>query len=228
MQCVIFAAGEGLRMRPLTLNIPKPLLKVAGKPILRHIAEALPLESDELILVVGYLGKQIQDFCGNEFLGRPVTYIWQEKKLGTANALKLCRPHLRGERFLVLNADDLHGRESLSACLRHERCLMVAEHDDPGRFGVVTLNADGTVFEIVEKPENPRSNVVSTGAMVLDNAIFDYEPDLHPNGEYYLANMLDKMLKGGHRVAAVNTRDWFPIGSPQDLAAAEDFIAKKF
>jgi NDP-sugar pyrophosphorylase family protein len=221
MQCVILAAGEGLRMRPLTLETPKPLLKVNGKPILERIIEVLPSEIDELVLVVGYRGAHIRSFCGSRFLGRPVTYVEQEKKLGTANALELCRPHLAGERFLVLNADDLHSRESLAECVRYEKALVVAEHPNPERFGVVTLNADGTVSEVIEKPEHPASNIVSTGAMVTDHAIFNYKADLHPNGEYYLANAFNKMLKDGHRVVAVRTAGWFPIGTPEDLAAAE-------
>jgi len=226
MKCVILAAGEGLRMRPLTIDTPKPLLKVGGKPIIERIVQILPPEIDELILVVGYLGEKIRNFCGEKFLGRPVTYVWQEKKLGTADALKRCRPHLNEDRFMVLNADDLYGRKSFDDFLnlRKERGLLVAEHADPRRFGVVTLNPDGTVFEVIEKPENPKSNLVSTGAMILDSAIFNFEADMHPNGEYYLANMFDKMLKGGHRVYAVKTAEWFPIATPQDLLAAENFV----
>ena len=212
-------------MRPLTLHTPKPLLTVAGKPLLQHIAEALPAEVDELVVVVGYLGEKVRDFCGERFLGRPVTYVRQEKKLGTADALRRCRPHLHEGRFLVLNGDDILGRGCLAECIRHERALVVAEHDEPQRFGVVTLREDGTVAEVIEKPEAPQSNLVSTGAMLLDQVIFQYEPDVHPNGEYYLANMFDKMLKGGHRVSGVRTSEWFPLAAPQDLVAAEAFVS---
>lgn len=208
-------------MRPLTLNTPKPLIKIGGKPILQRIAEVLPDEINELILVIGYLRNQIKDFCGNDFAGRPVTYVLQEKKLGTADALKRCKPNLGNEKFLVLNADDLHSPRSLSECLKYDRALLVAEHKDPKRFGVVTLNPDGTVREVIEKPENPASNIVSTGAMVLDEAIFNCEADLHPNGEYYLTSAFNKMLKAGHRVSAVKTNDWFPISTLEDLAEAE-------
>lgn len=214
-------------MRPLTLTTPKPLLTVAGKPLVQHIAEALPPEVNELILVIGYLGEKIQGFCGERFAGRPVRYVRQEKKLGTADALKRCRPFLAGDRFLVVNGDDLIGRECLRECMRHDRALVVAEHDEPQRFGVVTLRADGTVAEVIEKPAEPQSNLVSTGVMLLDEEIFRYEPELHPNGEYYLANMFDKMLKGGHMVHAVKTAEWFPIAAPEDLPAAELFARRR-
>lgn len=223
MKCVILAAGEGVRMRPLTLENPKPLLKIAGKPLLQYIVGALPDEVDELILVVGYLGGKIRDFCGTNFLGRPVSYVWQEKKLGTGHALKLCEPHLKNGRFLMLYADDLHSRKGLQECLKHERVILVMEHREPQRFGVVSLNPDGSIENIIEKPEKPASNLVSTGAMILDANIFRYDPDLHSNGEYYLTSMVAKMLTQ-HKVMAVQTRQWFPIASPPDLEAGEEFL----
>lgn len=210
-------------MRPLTLTTPKPLLPIGGRPILEHIGNALPSQITELILVVGYLGDHIRAFCGERFFGRPVTYVHQERKLGTAHALKLCRNKLNGERFLLLYADDLHDRGGLDAMLAHPRSLLVAEHPEPRRFGVVTLHPDGTIAGIAEKPERPLSNLVSTGAMVLDRRIFNYEPELHPNGEYYLTSMFDKMIRDVPMMA-VETTGWFPIAAPEDLLAAEHFL----
>ena len=90
-------------MRPLTLEKPKPLIEVAGKSLLQHIWELLPAEIDEVILVVGYKGEMIRDFIGDTFLGKKVTYVTQERKLGTADAVRLCLPFLvKGERFLLL------------------------------------------------------------------------------------------------------------------------------
>jgi NDP-sugar pyrophosphorylase family protein len=224
MQGVIFAAGEGLRMRPLTLDTPKPLLKVASRPLIQHIVESLPLEIDELLIVIGYLGDKIRAFCGERFLGRKVRYVFQEKKLGTADALKRCRPYLKKERFLVLNGDDLFHPAELYECLKYKKALLVAEHHEPQRFGVVTLREDGTIARIVEKPEAPESNIVSTGALLTDEKIFDFEPERHPNGEYYVADMLDKMIRSGERVWAVKTAGWFPIATPEDLLLAENFL----
>ena len=224
MKCVILAAGEGKRMRPLTLATPKPLLAVAGRPILEHIVGVIPGEITELIMVIGYRGDQIQDFCGTNFLGRKVRYVWQGEKLGTGLALKLCQSLVGNERFLLVYADDLYGAGGMAECLSHPRSLLVTEHPEPQRFGVVTLHPDGTVASIVEKPEQPSSNLVSTGAMVLDEHIFRYQPELHSNGEYYLTSMISRLVRD-HRVAGVKTESWFPIGSPEDLDTAEEFIA---
>ncbi len=210
-------------MRPLTENTPKPLLKVGEQTILEQIISRLPGEVDELILVVGYLGQQIMDFCGEEFCGRKVQYVWQEKKLGTYNALKICEPHIeKGERFLMLFADDIHGGEGIEECLKYERALIVEETDEPWKFGIVELNEDMSIIDIIEKPENPPSNLASTGVLLLDTKIFDYEADLHPNGEYYLTSALSKMLKDGHKVYAVKSTMWLPIGYPDDIQKAEE------
>ena len=224
MKAIILAAGEGVRMRPLTDNIPKPLIKVSGKILLEQIISRLPKEVDELILVVGYLGRQIVDFCGKEFLGRKVQYVWQEKKLGTFHALKLCQHLINpGERFFMLFADDIHGKEGIAECLKYERALIVEETKEPWKFGIVKLNTDNSIIDIVEKPEkDPPSNLASTGVLLLDSKIFDYEADLHSNGEYYLTSALSKMLKEGHKVYAVKSTLWIPIGYPEDIKKAEE------
>ena len=212
-------------MRPFTLKTPKPLLKVGGRPILEHIVSRLPDVIDKLILVIGYLGEQIKDYCGDEFLGKQVHYVWQEKKLGTYHALKLCKPLIeRGERFLVLYADDIHGKEGIENCLNHKRALIVEKAEDPRKFGVVCLNNDNNIAEIVEKPENPPSNFVSAGVLLLDSKIFEYEAEPHPNGEYYLTNALSKMLRDGHKVFAVKSTMWLPIGCPEDIRKAEEVM----
>jgi glucose-1-phosphate thymidylyltransferase len=183
----------------------------------------LPKEVDELVLVVGYLGQQIVDFCKDEFCGRKVQYIWQEKKLGTYHALKICQHLLEpDEKFLMLFADDIHGAEGIAECLKYERALIVEETQEPWKFGIVELRDDNSIIDIIEKPENPASNFASTGVFLLDAKIFDYEADLHLNGEYYLTSALSKMLKDGHKVYAVKSALWLPIGYPDDIKKAEE------
>ena len=228
MKAIILAAGEGARMRPLTLKIPKPLLKVGGRPILEYIVSRLPDAINELILVVGYMGERIKDYCGDNFLGKQTRYIWQDKQLGTYHALKLCESLIKkNERFLVLCADDIHGKKGIENCLNYKYALVVAEVKDPRRFGVVRLNNDSSVAEIKEKPENPFSNLVSTGILLLDSEIFKYKADIHPNGEYYLTDALSKMLKDGHKIFAVKSTLWLPIGHPEDIKKAEEIMRER-
>lgn len=191
MQCVILAAGKGTRLRPLTDTCPKPLVTVAGKALLDHIVEALPSSVDEIILVIGYLGEQIQDYCKEEFHGRKVTYVFQEKQEGTAHALWLCKDLLKG-RFLFMFADDIHGKNDIAKAATYSRALLTMRSETPERFGVVVQNPDSTLSEIIEKPAHPPSNLVSTGAMVLDTHIFEFEPQNPVNGEYYLTEVIER------------------------------------
>ena len=210
-------------MRPLTLEKPKPLLTVNGKPLIEHIIDNLPKEIDELIVVVGYKGEQIWEFLGENFNGLKVQYVWQKEKLGTGHALKLCQPMLGDGKFMMLFADDIHGREGLERLLNHDRAILTAEVDDPRRFGVVHADAKGKIIDFEEKPENPKSKIVSTGAMTLDGRIFKYEPSLHQNGEYYLTTMIEQMLKE-HEVFAVPSSSWIPTATPEDLKRAEEIL----
>lgn len=223
MRCIILAAGEGVRMRPLTLATPKPMIKVCGRPLLEHIIDALPAEVDELILVVGYLREQIRDYFGDSFKRFKINYIVQENKLGTYNALKLCEHLLRlEERFLLIYADDLHDPIALSLCAKSDGpSLVVDESKNPSRFGVVELADDESITSIEEKPENPKTNLVLTGAQLLTREVLSFPARQHPNGEYYLTDSIAQMIEAGRKIYAVKTNFWLPIGYPEDIKKAE-------
>jgi len=225
MQCVILAAGKGTRLRPLTDNCPKPLVKVAGKPLLDHIVEALPTAVDELIIVVGYLGGMIEEYCGKEFHGRKVTYITQEEQKGTAHALWLCKDLIKG-RFLFLFADDLHGKEDLARATSYIRSILVASVSNPEKFGIVVRNPDGTLGLMIEKPEHAPSNCASTGAMILDDHIFEFEPETPVKGEYYLTEVIERYAQE-YPIAVVEEHLWIPIGYPEDIIRAETILGVK-
>lgn len=226
MKAVILAAGEGKRLHPLTLTRPKPLVHLLDKPLIEHIWEALPETVDEVVLVVGYKGDMLREFLGKKFQGRRVTYVEQEKAGGTAYAINLCRKHLVGEeKFLVMYADDLHGTLGIAKCLEHDAALLVAQVEDPRRFGVVVRNANGTVERIDEKPENPESNLAATGVYVLTPKIFDYYEERPRAGEYYLTEMIEGFIQD-YSMHVVESDFWLPIAYPEDIARAERLIRK--
>ena len=224
MQCVILAAGKGTRLRPLTENLPKPLVEVGGKTLLDHIVEALPSSVDELIIVTGYLGHMIEEYCGGEFHGRKVTYVTQEEQNGTAKALWLCKDLIRG-RFLFLFADDIHGKEDLARATSYVRSMLVASVPDPERFGIVVRNPDGTLGMMIEKPEHAPSNCASTGAMVLDEHIFEFEPETTVKGEYYLTEVIERYAQK-YPIAVVEQTKWVPIANIDDVENANKLFAK--
>ncbi len=219
MQCVILAAGKGTRLRPLTDTTPKPLVSVAGKPLLDHIVQALPSAIEELIIVHGYLGDQIQNHCGDEFYGRKVTYVEQTEQKGTGDALWRCKDLIKG-RFLYMFADDLHGRDDIARATSFTRSMLTLTTPTPERFGIVVRNPDGTMSEIVEKPKNAPSNLASTGVFVLDQYIFDFPPQVETNGEFFHTDMIREYAKK-YPIAVVEQKTWIPVGYPEDIQTAE-------
>ncbi|MEQ1790600.1 MAG: sugar phosphate nucleotidyltransferase [Rickettsiales bacterium] len=223
MQCVILAAGKGTRMRPLTEHVPKPLVKVCGKPLLQHIVEALPSEIDEIILVVNYLEDQIRAYCGEEFCGRKVKYVTQANPAGgTGDALRCAEPLLRG-RFLFMYADDIHGAKTLKDVVSYPYAMLAAHSEEPQHFGVLELNDDMTLKSIHEKPEIPPSNLINIGGMVLDTDIFSYEAKPSASGEIYITDMVTAFAKD-HPVVVLEQYVWIPVGKPEDIILAEECL----
>tara|TARA_B100000508_G_scaffold91084_1_gene70974 strand:+ start:6931 stop:7629 length:699 start_codon:yes stop_codon:yes gene_type:complete len=225
MQCVILAGGKGTRLRPLTENTPKPLVKVAGKALLDHIVDAIPNSITEFIIVTGYLGEQIREHCGEEYKGRKVTYIHQAEQKGTGHALWLCKDLLKG-RFLYMFADDIHGKDDLARAVSYTRSMLVLTTETPERFGIAVRNPDGTLAEFVEKPETPPSNLASTGVFVLDDKIFDYKLEVETKGEFYHTDVIKEYAKD-YPIAVVEQGLWMPIGYPEDVEKAEKFLTAR-
>lgn len=211
-------------MQPLTLERPKPLVLVAGKPLLEHIIDALPSAVDEIILVVGYKADMITQHFGDSYQGRRMRYVLQWMAAGTAHALSMAAPLLNGKRFFMLNADDIHGMQALEEALNYPLALLAATHAEPSKFGVIELNADHTLASIIEKPLNPPSNLISTGAMILDSRIFNYEAARHQNGEYFMTYPLGLFAKE-HPITVVEQELWIPVGYLEDISGAERRLA---
>ncbi len=226
MQCVILVAGEGTRMRPLTLEKPKPLIEVYGKPILWHIVEALPSVIDEIILVVSYKREMIREYCGKDFLGRKVRYIVQENpKGGTGDALMQAKGVVK-RKFLIMYGDDIHGADALSQVVERESGMLAIHSDVPQHYGVLDLNADGTLRSIVEKPENPPSDLINIGGFVVSDDIFAHEPSVSHLGEVLLTDMVTEYAKH-HPVSVIEQSLWLPLGRPEDIAKAEAVLCPK-
>ena len=227
MKAIILAAGEGVRMRPLTYTTPKPLIKFGGKSLLEHLVLSFPKKITELVLVIGYLGEKIKEYCGDTFCGRPVTYVWQKEKKGTYHALELCKSLLEeNESFAVFYADDLIDQTTFKTCLEYDLAAITKTVDNPRRFGIITLNKDGSIKDIVEKPDHPESNLALVSGFVLNNSIFNYAPIQASNGEYYLSTAVSRMARD-YKIFSVQACSWIPIGTLGDLEKAEKLSKRK-
>lgn len=207
-------------MRPLTITIPKPLVStIQARPLLDHIISALPENVDEIILVVGYLREKIVEYFGDHYQRFRIEYVRQQKPTGTYSALELCERHLKtGEPFLVMYADDLYGPEPIQEiAASKELALLASRVKDPRKFGVLEVDDQGFITGIEEKPLRPKSNLVSTGVMLLDDRVFRFPPPPGAKGECVLADSVGLMIQGGIRFRSILTDDWFPLADLKDL-----------
>lgn len=224
MQIVILAAGRGTRMKDLTGSIPKPMLEIKGRPILAYKLEALPAEIEEVIFVIGYLGNKIQQYFGDSYAGRKISYVVQEKLDGSGGAL-LCAKNLLKNDFLVMMGDDLYMRSDVSLCMKNDLAILCLEINNPKRFGTITLDEKGQLLEIAEKREISGPALVNTGLYKLNKKFFDYPLVSIGNGEYGLPQTLALMAKD-YAVKIEKASDWFAIGNPEDLEQAQKIIDK--
>lgn len=224
MQIVILVAGRGTRMGELTKDTPKSMLEIKGKPILAHKIEALPQEIDEVILVVGYLKEKISAYFGNEYDGRKISYVEQKKLDGTGGAIHLAKDLVKG-KFLVMMGDDFYAKKDIENMIKFELGILGLEVGDPERFGVIKLDGNGEVIDIVEKPKMDGPALANIGLYVLNQDFFNYPLVDLGNGEFGLPQTMIQM-KDKYEIHTQIASDWFPIGNPDDLKKAEEIIDK--
>ena len=227
MQAIVLAAGEGSRMRPLTANRPKVMLPVAGKPLLEHIIiRARSAGVNSFVLVVGYGQNSIRSyFDDGQRMGVEIDYAIQDKQLGTGHALMAAR-HKAADRFMVLNGDVLPDIGSLRDMVAQEAAVSAIRVDDPSRYGVF-LERDGYFESVMEKSENPPSNLANAGIYVFKESIFDAleKTPLSTRGEYELTDGLN-LLATKEKIRIVSLKSWLEIGRPWDILAANEIMLK--
>lgn len=223
MQTVVLAAGQGTRIRPLSDRRPKPMLPVAGRPILEHVAEAaVDAGTDELVFVIGYEGTAVTDHFGDSFQGVPITYCEQPHPDGTADALAAANGHIDG-RFAVLNGDNLYDPASVASLFERETGIGVHRVTEPSRYGVVEFDG-GRATDIVEKPANPSSRYANVGAYVLPpDSLDELDVPRSERGEYELTDMLARLIRTD-TVDVVEFDRWIDVGRPWDLLAANELL----
>jgi bifunctional UDP-N-acetylglucosamine pyrophosphorylase/glucosamine-1-phosphate N-acetyltransferase len=221
MQAVILAAGQGKRLRPLTDSMPKPMVSLLGKPILEYTIDFLPADVDDLIIVVGYHADAIKNYFGSSWKGRRIQYVEQKEARGTADALFQTQPLLTGGRFLLVNGDNVNDMGQPASAFDHDFAIFAVEHPDPKRFGVIETNDDGTLKRIVEKPEHPATNLISTGSMILSPGIFDTTLVLHPvHNEFFIPDLMTQIM-AREPVQVLMQDFWVAVDRPEDIPKAE-------
>ena len=222
MKALIPAAGIGTRLRPHTLNKPKALLPVAGKPILAHIVDDLRLAGiDEFVLVVGFEGEAVRAWFRGAYPGVPVTFVEQTERLGLGHAVWTAREAVGEAPFFCILGDTILKADYAALLGDPANCIAVREVADPRRFGVVELR-DGRVVRFVEKPERPASNLAIVGAYLLRDAATLWaalarlvREDRRTRGEYQLTDALQMMVEQGAPFSIAAVTDWYDCGKPE-------------
>jgi bifunctional UDP-N-acetylglucosamine pyrophosphorylase/glucosamine-1-phosphate N-acetyltransferase len=231
MKALILAAGEGTRMRPLTANIPKPLLPVSGKPFLQHIIETLErLGIADIFLLIGWKNQRIKEYFGEgEKFNVNITYLYQEERMGTAHAVGIAQSKINSP-FLCLNGDIVVSDSYLKGIMdfysNYKGSIMsLAEVENPGRFGVVSLS-DDKVMEIEEKPKVPKSNLVNAGIYLFTPSIFSAieETGKSSRGEYEITDSIKILMREGDVFGYTLNEPWIEIGRPWDLLSANSAL----
>jgi NDP-sugar pyrophosphorylase family protein len=214
MDAVILAAGLGTRLRPHTLHTPKPMLPVRGRPILDWTLGALPSVVDRVVVVVHYLADQVEKYLREQQRFKHWLTVPQEQPRGTGDALRRCREHIRSDRLLVLNGDDLYGAKDLAALASCPAGVLVHEVDEPRRFGIAFLKTDGTLERLVEKPDLDGPRLANTGAYLFPSSVFDIDIKLSARGEYEITDYVSGVAQR-QAVNVVQATFWLPIGTEE-------------
>jgi NDP-sugar pyrophosphorylase family protein len=221
MDAIILAAGLGTRLRPYTLQTPKPLLTVRGRPILDWTLGALPRRVRRVVVVVHYLAEQVEAYLKGQKHFSAWATVLQEQPRGTGDALRRCRAQIQSDQFLVLNGDDLFGARDLAALADCQAGLLVHPVDEPRRFGIAFLRADGTLERLVEKPDLDGRRLANTGAYVFPKKVFEAELKLSPRGEYEITDYVTALTEQ-QPVQVVQANFWLPIGTVEAWQKAQE------
>lgn len=214
------AGGEGTRLRPLTSNIPKPMLPLANKPMMEHIIDLVKSHGiDEIVVTVAFLANTIRNHFGDgSDHGISITYATEETPLGTAGSVRNAMEHLT-ERFLVISGDVLTDIDLSAVMDYHESkgamaTIALAHVDNPLEFGIVITNEDGSIERFLEKPSWGQvfSDTINTGIFVLEPDIFDYiEADRSVD---FSGEVFPKLLEDGKGLfGAVVDGYWEDVGN---------------
>ena len=228
MKAIILSAGEGSRMRPLTLTKPKTMLPVAGKPIMQYNIESLRDNGiKDILLIVRYKKEMVQEYFGDgSKFGVNISYEIQKDFLGTANAISYGKDFIE-DSIIVLNGDIILDEEIIKELIekynkvKPDTLMLLTEVDDPSAFGVVEIE-DCNIKSIVEKPkkEEAPSNLVNAGIYVFNKDIFDKikKTPLSQRGEYEITDSVSMQIEDGKTVLGHKTdKDWIDVGRPWEL-----------
>lgn len=235
MKGILLSGGTGSRLRPITHTGPKQLVPVANKPVLEYAIEDLSEAGiTEIGVVLGHKGREeIQELLGdgNEY-GVDITYIVQGNPLGLAHAAACARDFVGDDDFVMYLGDNIlkQGITDLVESYRrgdYGAGIALQEVDNPQQFGIADVDDDGTVTELVEKPDDPPTNLALIGIYVFTNEVFDAFERIEPSwrGELEITDAIQALLEDGHAIDSQVIEGWWKdTGKPEDILEANRLV----
>jgi glucose-1-phosphate thymidylyltransferase len=235
MKVIIPLAGKGTRLRPHTHLVPKPMLKIAGKPVMAYILEDLEKlgNVDQVVYVTGHLKEKVEEYTRKEFASLPAVFVEQKVQDGTAGAVKLAQPYVDRD-VLIIFVDTIFETDlSVMKTTDADGIIWVKEVEDYQRFGVVVTDADGNMTKIVEKPSTPISKRANIGLYYIKNWKLLYEGIDHVltlptnKGEYYLTDAFQYMIDKGAKIKVIDVEGWYDAGKLDTLLETNRIVLEK-
>jgi glucose-1-phosphate thymidylyltransferase len=235
MKVIIPLAGKGTRLRPHTHITPKPMLKVAGKPVMQYILEDLRRlgNVEQIVYITGHLKEKVEEYARSTFSDIPGVFIEQEVQDGTAGAVALARQYV-DQPVLIIFVDTIFDADlSVTKTIDADGIIWVKEVEDYQRFGVVVTDADGNMTKIVEKPKTPISKRANIGLYYIRNWKLLYEgidyvlKQPKNQGEYYLTDAFQYMIDKGAKIRVIDVEGWYDAGKIDTLLETNRVMLEK-
>lgn len=236
MKAIIPVAGAGTKLRPHTYTQPKALIPIAGKTILSFIVDQLREAGiHEFIFIVGYLGEKIQDYVKQTYPNLSTHFVFQNERQGTGHAIELTKTIVDGDEVFVVLGDTICEYDVKEVVESPYSMLGVKKVDDPRNFGVATIDEDGFIEQVVEKPAIPKSNMALVGLYKIKETQYLFEclhhlfmQNIKTQGEYNLTDALDCMIQRGAKFQSFKVKNWFDCGKKESLLESNATLLKKF
>ena len=223
MQVIIPLAGKGTRLRPHTHLVPKPMLKVAGRPVMDWVMDRLKdLDVDELIFITGHLKEQVESYVRSNY-SYPSRFIEQKVQDGTAGAVNLARPYVHGPVLIIFVDTVFEADLTLINRTQADGIIWAKEVEDYQRFGVVVTDKEGYMTKIVEKPSEPISKLANIGLYYVRDVEslwkgIDWTLQQPKNkGEYFLTDAFQWMIDHGRKILTAEVGGWYDAGKLETL-----------
>jgi glucose-1-phosphate thymidylyltransferase len=234
MKVIIPLAGKGTRLRPHTHTVPKPMLKVAGKPVMDYVMDDVAKLKgvEQVVYITGHLKEAVEKHARAAY-GIPGVYVEQKVQDGTAGAVELARPYV-DQPVLIIFVDTIFDADlSIVATSTDDGIIWTKEVEDYQRFGVVVTDANGHMTRIVEKPSTPISKRANIGLYYIRNWKLLYEGIAHTlaqpanKGEFYLTDAFQYMIDHGAKIRVVDVEGWYDAGKLDTLLETNRTMLEK-